>query len=79
MCAAAAEQPVAFSATYMTADHHGLGVGQTLKFDKVIYNAGNAYNPATGLFIAPTDGTYLFYGHVGICSPPLEHTSSMAM
>ena len=60
MCAAAAEQPVAFSATFMTADHHGLGVGQTLKFDKVIYNAGNAYNPATGLFIAPTDGTYIY-------------------
>ena len=70
--AAAAEQPVAFTATFKNADLHGLGVGQTVKFDKVLYNAGNAYSPLTGLFTAPTDGTYLFYGHVSTCSQQME-------
>ena len=31
-----------------------------LKFDNVLTNVGTAYNPSTGMFTAPTDGTYLF-------------------
>ncbi|XP_061184480.1 complement C1q-like protein 4 [Saccostrea echinata] len=34
--------------------------GQTWIYDKVITNEGNGYNSATGKFIAPAKGLYLF-------------------
>ena len=34
--------------------------GQTVVFDHVITNIGNAYNPHTGHFTAPYDGAYFF-------------------
>ncbi|XP_062581915.1 complement C1q tumor necrosis factor-related protein 6-like [Saccostrea cucullata] len=37
-----------------------LGAGQTLKYDKLITNEGNGYNPWSGHFTAPRKGLYLF-------------------
>uniref|UniRef100_A0A8W8MME0 C1q domain-containing protein n=2 Tax=Magallana gigas TaxID=29159 RepID=A0A8W8MME0_MAGGI len=35
--------------------------GSTLVFPLVIYSEGTGYNPSTGIFTAPTAGTYVFY------------------
>eukprot|EP00105_Crassostrea_gigas_P038573 XP_019922721.1 PREDICTED: uncharacterized protein LOC105328060 isoform X3 [Crassostrea gigas] len=35
--------------------------GDTLVFPTVIYSVGTGYNPITGIFTAPTAGTYVFY------------------
>uniref|UniRef100_K1RBT2 Collagen alpha-2(VIII) chain n=1 Tax=Magallana gigas TaxID=29159 RepID=K1RBT2_MAGGI len=35
--------------------------GGTLVFPVVIYSEGTGYNPSTGIFTAPTAGTYVFY------------------
>lgn len=35
--------------------------GDTLVFPVVIYSEGTGYNPSTGIFTAPTSGTYVFY------------------
>ncbi|XP_071100904.1 C1q-related factor-like [Haliotis cracherodii] len=35
-----------------------------LKFDHILYNQGDAYNKATGIFTAPVSGTYLFWAYV---------------
>ncbi|XP_065927339.1 putative leucine-rich repeat-containing protein DDB_G0290503 [Magallana gigas] len=35
--------------------------GGTLVFPVVIYSVGTGYNPSTGIFTAPTAGTYVFY------------------
>eukprot|EP00105_Crassostrea_gigas_P011435 XP_011427101.1 PREDICTED: uncharacterized protein LOC105328052 [Crassostrea gigas] len=35
--------------------------GNTLVFPVVIYSEGTGYNPSTGIFTAPTAGTYVFY------------------
>nr|XP_034334716.1 kinectin [Crassostrea gigas] len=35
--------------------------GSTLVFPTVIYNEGTGYNSSTGIFTAPTAGTYVFY------------------
>lgn len=33
----------------------------TLIFDVIITNIGNGYNPSTGMFTSPQEGTYVFY------------------
>uniref|UniRef100_A0A8W8J9A9 C1q domain-containing protein n=1 Tax=Magallana gigas TaxID=29159 RepID=A0A8W8J9A9_MAGGI len=35
--------------------------GGTLVFPDIIYRKGTGYNPSTGIFTAPTAGTYVFY------------------
>ncbi|XP_061188589.1 complement C1q-like protein 2 [Saccostrea echinata] len=52
--------PVAFCARFKN-DHGGISVGFILKFDVVITNLGNHYNPTDGIFIAPVHGVYMFY------------------
>ena len=37
-----------------------LGAGQTILFDKVITNVGNAYDNMTGIFTAPVRAVYVF-------------------
>jgi hypothetical protein len=55
---------VAFTVTFSHDDSDDgipLGPHQTLKFDRVVTNAGNGYDPTTGLFTAPVAGYYAFY------------------
>ncbi|KAK7102615.1 complement C1q subcomponent subunit B-like [Littorina saxatilis] len=63
---AATEQPVAFTAYFGHAgtNIHALSVGQTVKFDTALFNAGSAYNPTTGVFTAPSPGTYVVFVHI---------------
>jgi hypothetical protein len=54
---------VAFTAMFShdnVSDGIQLSPHQTLIFDKVITNAGNGYNPLTGIFTAPVAGHYAF-------------------
>ncbi|XP_052707542.1 uncharacterized protein LOC128182828 isoform X2 [Crassostrea angulata] len=54
-----------------TSNHHAFSAGissgnsgwtgGTLVFPTVIYSVGTGYNPSTGIFTAPTAGTYVFY------------------
>ena len=48
-----------FSA-YVSSTQTGVGDHQTIKFDHVITNNGNAYNPLDGIFRAKNAGTYVF-------------------
>nr|XP_022292212.1 uncharacterized protein LOC111103318 [Crassostrea virginica] len=49
----------AFSAGISTNDDNW--TGSTLVFPDVIYSEGKGYDSNTGVFTAPTEGTYLFY------------------
>nr|KAG5689367.1 hypothetical protein BaRGS_019741 [Batillaria attramentaria] len=54
---------VAFTVRFKNDDGaNGIHLGQrsTLKFDYVIINLGNGYNPLTGAFTAPVAGLYVF-------------------
>ncbi|XP_045215461.2 C1q-related factor-like [Mercenaria mercenaria] len=53
------ETPVAFFAKMVNHLEHG-GVHQTVIFDSVVTNVGNAYYSHIGTFIAPLPGTYVF-------------------
>ena len=50
---------VAFSAGIPSQDDNWSG--STLIFPDVIYSEGKGYDSNTGVFTAPTEGTYLFY------------------
>ena len=50
---------VAFSAGISSYDDNW--TGSTLVFPDVIYSEGKGYDSNTGVFTAPTEGTYLFY------------------
>jgi hypothetical protein len=50
---------IAFYA-YMTKDTPTITIRHSLTFDVVKTNLGNGYHPATGVFIAPESGVYVF-------------------
>nr|KAG5708085.1 hypothetical protein BaRGS_002821 [Batillaria attramentaria] len=51
---------VAFLAFFREGDVGGYHKGMTIKYNTVRYNAGNGYDPVTGLFTAPASGLYAF-------------------
>ncbi|WAR08515.1 C1QL4-like protein [Mya arenaria] len=51
---------VAFTAVVSPPSLTLLGPGQTVIFDNVITNVGNAFKSATGVFRAPETGVYVF-------------------
>jgi len=53
------ETPVAFFATLTSYIQHA-GRNQTIVFDRVVTNVGNAYNSHVGVFTAPVSGIYVF-------------------
>ncbi|KAL4222099.1 hypothetical protein ACF0H5_018140 [Mactra antiquata] len=50
---------VGFSAKLST-NVYGLPVQSVVKYDYVAFNAGNGYDPETGIFTVPKDGMYMF-------------------
>ena len=58
------ESPLGFTA-YVDHDVQHLGVDQTIIFNRVLFNDGGAYNNASGIFICPVNGVYLFFFEVG--------------
>ena len=52
--------PVAFYAQ-LTTDKSGVTNHETLAFDKIMINLGNAYNGMSGVFTAPSMGLYAFH------------------
>ena len=54
------EIKVAFTAVVGSPEITNLGAGQTIVFDKVITNVGNAYDNVTGVFTAPVKAVYVF-------------------
>ena len=53
------DHQVAFTAGISSTDLHNLGEHQTIIFDKVLTNFGNAYHPHTGIFFVPFSGGYV--------------------
>ncbi|XP_045163871.2 uncharacterized protein LOC123528207 [Mercenaria mercenaria] len=61
---------VAFS-TYL--DHDvDLGLHQTIRFNQVITNEGNGYNPYSGIFTCPEAGMYLLSFFIGERADPAD-------
>ncbi|XP_060589691.1 complement C1q-like protein 4, partial [Ruditapes philippinarum] len=67
----AIQAQVAFSA-YLSHLQDHLGTSQTVKFDKIITNDGNAYNAVTGIFTVPVTGTYVFIFYLSSSSSSVE-------
>jgi hypothetical protein len=42
-------------------------------FSNILMNEGGAYNPSTGVFVAPKDGTYTFYAQLCISAQKNIH------
>lgn len=57
--AASLEHHVAFKVTFSPSTLRPPGTGP-YKFDMVIFNDGNAYDPVLGVFTAPYSGVYIF-------------------
>jgi hypothetical protein len=49
---------IAFTAGVSVDNLHNFGIHQTIIFDRVITNIGNAYHPHTGIFNVPVKGAY---------------------
>ena len=49
-----------FAFTVYLNDHTTVEKGSTVKFDGIISNVGNHYNPVTGHFTCPQTGVYAF-------------------
>ncbi|XP_060563689.1 complement C1q-like protein 2 [Ruditapes philippinarum] len=67
----AIQAQVAFSA-YLSYFQEHLGIHQTVKFDKIITNDGNAYNAVTGIFTVPVTGTYVFIFYINSSNSIVE-------
>ncbi|XP_052819491.1 otolin-1-like [Mya arenaria] len=50
----------AFTA-YLSNTVQNLNIGDVIVFDQVLTNEGHVYNPNTGIFTTPFDGTYVFH------------------
>ena len=66
----APELPVAFQAAMQTSTAR-LALHQDVVFDTVKSNIGNAYMPASGTFVAPVAGIYVF--HLSVFSDQTIH------
>ena len=60
-----ANEHTAFTA-YLDLGHKPLHNGETLIFNRVLYNEGNTYNTANGIFNCKISGVYLFSLFFGV-------------
>ncbi|XP_062573391.1 complement C1q tumor necrosis factor-related protein 2-like [Saccostrea cucullata] len=72
---------VAFS-VYVSKEDTDIAKDQSIKFDSIVSNIGNHYNPLSGIFIAPQHGIYVFkwnlYCHTnGLIYSQIVHNSNV--